>query len=297
MSSLSRLQVECPSCHATIQACLVGIGRRLPCPHCGQPVLVKAGAAAQPAARPGGMDARSPDMPMTPARSPSRAWTDLVTVILVGGGGVGWWYLSRLGTLPDLSAWRMPMMAGGVLLLAAAFLISARAVGTLLKVAVPLCCVGFVAWKLLGPAGVLGVGPLRLPADSPAGAAHAISAAPPILLEFLPDANASGDEAAFMATPSTAVAHGAAPVTFMLEGVAGVDVGATVRKSLSAASPGLRPSWSITTHGSTAMVKLWMGGDFERVAQTLPVGRERSRDAAARRIVIEVDPARCVRRR
>lgn len=296
MSTSTRVQVECPACHASIRARIVGIGRRLPCPHCGQPVLLSAGPGSQAGVRPVGMDvglAHRPSTNPTSAVGPA-----VLAIALLAAVGAGWWYVSSNGPVPGLAAWPPSAMAGGaLLLLAVTFMVSSRAAATLIRVFLPLCCVGFLVFKALGPGGVLAAGPLRLLAAQPGEHGHGPSAVPPVLLEFLPDPNALGDPVGTSVPQHTAVAEGATPVTFILDGVSGIDVGATVRRSLSSGSPGVRPSWSITTRGTTAMVTLWMVGDFEHVATTLALGREKSRDAASRRVVIEVDPARCVRRR
>jgi hypothetical protein len=192
----------------------------------------------------------------------------------------------------------------GLLAMGVLFMVSWRAAVMVLKAAVPICCVGFVAWKLLGPSGLFDAGPLRLLATAPGGPSRtAAGAPPPDLLKLLAEVHSPGGpvaSAARAALPETLppkVADGAAPVTFILEGATGIDVGGSVRRALSEMGPGGSPSWSMSTRGTNVSVTLWMGGDFDRIAKVLPLGREKSRDEATRRIVIELDPARCIRRR
>lgn len=192
----------------------------------------------------------------------------------------------------------------GLLAMGVLFMVSWRAAVLVLKAAVPICCVGFVAWKLLGPSGLFDEGPLRLLAAGPGGTSRAATGAPPPdLLKLLAEVQGSGGPAAPDVSPALpetlppTVADGAAPVTFILEGATGIDVGGSVRRALSELGPGGSPSWSMSTRGANVSVTLWMGGDFDRIAKVLPLGREKSRDEATRRIVIELDPARCLRRR
>lgn len=212
---------------------------------------------------------------------------------------LGWWALSTHGPTLTPMAWKPIAVGVGVLgLLAAVGAVSWRAAVTMLKIALPICCVGFVAWKALGPGGMLSQGPRRLLAAAPGAMPPGMAGAhPEVLLEFLSQAGVPATEAAASSDLPPSVAEAGAPVTFVLEGTAGIDVGGTVRRALKEQAPGARPSWSMTTRVSNATVTVWMAGDFERVAGLLPVGREKSRDEAMRRVVIEVDPSRCVRRR
>lgn len=300
MATPSTVHVQCPSCRTAVQACIIGMGRRLPCPKCGEPVLVKESPVVAHGERLLGMDAHLP--PSAVAR-PQRAFPWLATMIAVGcAGGLGWWLVAERGLPLDAPSWKaLAVGVAGLLGLAVLFVVSWRAAIMVLKVAVPVGCVGFVAWKLLGPSGLLDEGPLRLLAMAPGGQPRtATGAPPPDLLKLLAEVQSSGGPAASAALPATLppkVADGAAPVTFILEGTAGIDVGGSVRRALSEMGPGGSPSWSMSTRGSSVSVTLWMGGDFDRIAQLLPLGREKSRDEATRRVVIELDPARCIRRR
>jgi hypothetical protein len=303
MVTLSTVHAQCPSCRTVVQACIVGTGRRLPCPKCGEPVLVKESPVAAHAGRPLGLDAHLPASAVA-RRQQSFPW--LAATIAVGCvGGLAWWLVAGRGMPLDASSWKaMVVGIAGLLSLGVLFVVSWRAAVMVLKVAVPIGCVGFVAWKLLGPSGLLDAGPLGLLATAPGGQSRtAAGAPPPDLLKLLAEVQASGgsaDSAAPSALPATLppkVADGASPVTFILEGAAGIDVGGSVRRALSEMGPGGSPSWSMSTRGSIVSVTLWMGGDFDRIAKVLPLGREKSRDEATRRIIIELDPARCIRRR
>jgi predicted RNA-binding Zn-ribbon protein involved in translation (DUF1610 family) len=303
MATLSTVHAQCPSCRTVVQACIVGTGRRLPCPNCGEPVLVKESPVADHAGRPLGLDAHLPASAVA-RRQPSFPW--LAAMIAVGCAvGLGWWLVAGKGMPLDASSWKaFAVAAGALLVLAVLFVVSWRAAVMVLKITVPLCCVGLVAWKLLGPSGLLDEGPLRLLATAPGGQSRtAAGAPPPDLLKLLAEVQTPGGSVALAAPtalPATLppkVADGASPVTFILEGAAGIDVGASVRRAFSEMGPGGSPSWSMSTRGASVSVTLWMGGDFDRIAKVLPLGREKSRDEATRRIVIELDPARCIRRR
>ncbi len=297
MATPALVQVECPSCHASVKACVVGAGRRLPCPACGHPVLVTDTPVAARPARLMGMDAHlSPsEVAIRPASFPWGA----AGIAAACAVGLAWWAFSAQGPTLVPPSWKPIAIGGGMLVvLVAVSVVSWRTAVSLFKIALPIYCVGLVAWKAMGPGGMLETGSRRLAAALPGGATPASTGAEPaVLLELLSQAGIPSGQAMPPADLPPAIVRSGSPVTFVLEGVAGIDVGGTVRRALREHAAGVRPSWSMSTRVSSATVTVWMAGDFDRIATMLPIGRETLRDETTRRVVIEVDPALCVRRR